>query len=172
MFPSLGERPTRPVGRPFFSSRLGGRSDLFFPSGPPTCASESGGREAREAAVFPIARLEKRPSADKRAPSPAEHHFHGPDATSRPVRPRTSCAPRAHVALAPRVARSSRARLEGKAERSCSPPPAVEKKQDVCRRPGLRQLQQCRRPGAPQGYRCRAEHGVQARDPVHGQLRG
>ena len=62
----------------------------------------------------------------KRAPPPQGHHFHGLDATSRPVRPRTSCAPRVHVALAPRVARSSRARLERKAERSCSSP-AVEK---------------------------------------------
>ena len=74
---------------------------------------------------------------------------------------RTSAESRAIVPRSPRTKR--RAFLQFT---------AVEKKQDVRRRPRLRQRQQRRRPGAPQGHRCRAELGVQARDPVHGQLRG
>ena len=99
-----------------------------------TCASEcenQARKKSERRRSFRSPAETTRPFADKRAPSRAEPQFHGPDATSQSCLTRTSCTPRVHVAPAPRVARSSRARLERNAERSCSSPPSRKSKMSV-----------------------------------------
>ena len=139
-----------------------------------TCASEcenQARKKSERRRSFRSPAETTRPFADKRAPSRAEPQFHGPDATST-----SRLIPHVvHSSCPRRTSAESRAivpRSPGTKRRAFLQFTAVEKKQDVRRRPRLRQRQQRRRPGAPQGHRCRAEHGVQARDPVHGQLRG